>query len=391
MAASRPKLLYVVHGYHNRAGVEEHVKLLAASIRNRYQISICFPESSSIVLMQEGAAALRYPADLIDMIAPYHAEKTEAAFAQILKRVDPDLIHIVHFLNWPISVIDQAAAFGKPLIISFHDYYAVTPYYTMQGESDPNETISSAYSLRFFESDISDYLRNRRLVLLRSLQQAKRLIVPSTYLQSQLSKVFPYHFQVIENGIRAFTVRAADRDWPELRFGYVGTLLPQKGWELLLNAFAAVQPDFPEAQLHFYGGVVDPCYKLPGVSFHGLYNRSELPRILSEINVGIIPSLFPETYSLVLSELWQGGVVAAVADIGAMSARVIDGVNGKKFKAGDIESLVDTLRWFLMNDSWRSWQLPLPRLSEAMADDYDALYQHVLSQEGAKQRLVSNQ
>ena len=390
MGTSKAKILYVVHGYHNRAGVEEHVKLLAAGIRNRYQVSICFPESSSIVLMQEGASPVRYPGDLIDLIAPYHAERSEYAFSQILKRVDPDIVHIVHFLNWPLSIIDQAAAFGKPLIVSFHDYYAVTPYYTMQGEGDPHETVSTAYSLRFFESDISDYLRNRRLVLTRSLQQAKSLIVPSVYLKTQLAKVFPYQFEVIENGIRPFTASAA-RDWPELRFGYVGTLLPQKGWELLLNAFAALQPDYPEAQLHFFGGVVDPCYKLPGVSFHGLYNRSELSRIVSEINVGIIPSLFPETYSLVLSELWQGGVVAAVADIGAMSDRVIDGVNGKKFKAGDLDSLIATLRWFLANDAWRSWQLPQPRLGEAMAADYDSLYQQTLFPENAVPRLVSNQ
>ncbi len=389
MIPAKPKLLYVVHGYTNRAGIEEHVKLLSASLRHRYKISICFPESSSIVLMEEGGSVLRFPADLIDLIAPYHAGKSEYAFSQILKRVNPDLIHIVHFSNWPLSIIDLAASSGKPLIISFHDYYAITPSYTMQGESDPNETLTPAYSLRFFESDISDYLRSRRHMLVRSLQHAKRLIVPSQYLKTQLSKAFPYRFEVIENGIKPFIVRAK-RDWPELRFGYVGIMLPQKGWELLLNAFAAVQPDFPEAQLHFYGGVVDPCYKLPGVSFHGLYNRGELPRILSEINVGIIPSLFAETYSLVLSELWQGNVVAAVADIGAMSDRVIDGVNGKKFKAGDLSSLADTLRWFLENQCWREWRMPAPRLVDEMSVDYDNLYREVLQETGAELPVASN-
>jgi glycosyltransferase involved in cell wall biosynthesis len=134
---TKPKLLFVVHGYNNKAGVEEHVKLLVSYLRNNYQISVCFPDGNSIVLMQDGAGLLRYPGDQIDLIAPYHTQKSEWAFAQILNRVSPDIIHFEHFLNWPLSIIDQATAKGVPVVVNFHDYYALTPSYTMQGAENP--------------------------------------------------------------------------------------------------------------------------------------------------------------------------------------------------------------------------------------------------------------
>lgn len=383
--SAKPKLLFVVHGYNNKAGVEEHVKLLVSYLRNNFQISVCFPESNSILLMQDGAGLLRYPGDQIDLIAPYHSEKSEWAFSQILNRVKPDIIHFEHFLNWPLSIIDKATSYGAPVVITFHDYYALTPSYTMQGAKDSSELVSKVYSERLFGADISDYLLNRRNTLVRSFQHAKRLIVPSEYLANQLKQVFPYDFQVIENGIKPFTLQDTSRAWDGLRFGYIGTMQPQKGWELLLEAFNTIQPEFPDAQLRIYGGIADPSYSHPGISFHGLYKRVELPRILSEINVGVIPSLFPETYSLVLSELWQGGVAPLVSDIGAMKARVQDGVNGKKFEAGNKNSLVDALRWFLSNEEWRTWQLPQPRLVDSMGAEYEAIYNELLQQESSKE------
>ncbi|MGI6523760.1 MAG: glycosyltransferase [Bdellovibrionota bacterium] len=386
---TKPKLLFVVHGYNNKAGVEEHVKLLVSYLRNNYQISVCFPDGNSIVLMQDGAGLLRYPGDQIDLIAPYHTQKSEWAFAQILNRVSPDIIHFEHFLNWPLSIIDQATAKGVPVVVNFHDYYALTPSYTMQGAENPLELVSKDYSLQYFDADISDYLISRRNNLIRSFRYVKKLIVPSQYLAEQLQQVFPYKFTVIENGIKPFTIQDPSRNWTGLRFGYIGTMQPQKGWEMLLEAFGDVQAEFPDAQLHIYGGVPDPSYKRPNISFHGLYKRSELPKILSNINVGVIPSLFPETYSLVLSELWQGHVVPLVSDIGAMKARVDDGINGKKFKAGDKASLVAALKWFLQNEDWKSWQLPKPRYVNAMGADYNAIYQDLLQEHFSADQSLS--
>jgi len=389
---SKTKLLFVVHGYNNKAGVEEHVKLLVSYLRGTYQISVCFPEAGSIFLVQDGAGILRYPGDQIDLIAPYHAEKSEWAFKQILNRTQPDIIHIEHFLNWPLAIIDLATKYGVPVVLNFHDYYALTPSYTMQGAEDPQELVSSIYSMRFFEADISDYLLSRRQALMRSFQYVSKLITPSHYLANQLRKVFPYNFTVVENGIQAFTVKDTSRAWPELRFAYLGTDHPQKGWEMLISAFQNIHKTNKDIKLHIYGDITaqnitrstNLIPDLSGITFHGLYKREDLPQILSKINVGVIPSLFPETYSLVLSELWQGGIVPLVSDIGAMKIRVQDGINGKKFISGDVNSLISALEWFIDNDSWKGWTLPTPRHVTAMGAEYDNIYQKLISEKNSE-------
>lgn len=71
-------------------------------------------------------------------------------------------------------------------------------------------------------------------------------------------------------------------------------------------------------ELHFYGGNFNLPEANPNIHCHGVYSQGQLPQILENIDVGIIPSVFPETFSIVLSEMWQGKVATAVSDIGAL-------------------------------------------------------------------------
>jgi hypothetical protein len=76
--------------------------------------------------------------------------------------------------------------------------------------------------------------------------------------------------------------------------------------------------------------------------------------------------------------MWRAGIPAGVSDIGALSTRVIDGVNGKRFPPGDIPATVRTMEWFIENDHWRNWNLPTPPTAPEMSARHDALYHHVL-------------
>src|SRR5262249_2728233 len=136
------------------------------------------------------------------------------------------------------------------------------------------------------------------------------------------------------------------------------------------------------AELHFFGGPIPDVPALEGVLFHGAFRPEDLPRLCAEIDVAVIPSVFPETYCLVLSEVWMGGLPVAASGLGALGERVEEGVSGKKFRPGDPSSIAEALCWFLEQD-WRRWQVPRPRTLDAMLADYDALYQEVLGRERA--------
>ena len=61
-----------------------------------------------------------------------------------------------------------------------------------------------------------------------------------------------------------------------------------------------------------------------GITYHGKYDRSELPTLLKEIapSFSIIPSIGPETFCHALTESWAAGIPVFASDIGALRERI---------------------------------------------------------------------
>ena len=355
--------------------------MLARELGAEYHVGIIFPHQGQICLIEDGREVSALPGDVPQFpVTPEHQPLTERAFSELASRFSPDIIHIQHFHNWPLSVLELALDVGCPVAMTFHDYYTLTPHWTMQYVSDVKETLSPEYSKRIFGSDISPYLNSRRALIAKALPRLKLAITPSQFVKTELQKIFPLDFRVVEWGIPEFP-RSPRKPNPEaLVFGCVGSLIPQKGWESLLKAFPLVRKQSPGAELHFYGG--GSTYNgppVPGVQFHGIYYPKDIPEVCSRFDVGVIPSIFAETFSLVLSELWMAGRAVAVADIGALGERVRDKVNGVKFPAGDCQGIAQALLWFTMERQWLNWEVPKPRTLPSMVAEFNTLYRNLLN------------
>jgi glycosyltransferase involved in cell wall biosynthesis len=375
---SRPRLLYLVHAYDNLGGVELHTRALAEGLCDAFEIYVAFPQRGTLQLRHGTQTVAAYPAETPGWpMTQLRVPRTEQSVAELLRAVRPDLIHVQHLHGWPLGVLDQLTATGVPVIASFHDFYAITPYFTMQGADTPEETFTAAYCEQVFGRDITPYLAERRRWVEASLQRVRARITISPYLERLLQRIYPGDYRVIEYGIPPFQ-RDEVPARGGLHFGYVGGLYPQKGWRELFDAFPLVRARHPAAQLHFFGGHSFEPPSAAGVTFHGLYRPDDLPRLTAAFDVAVIPSLFPETYCLVLSEMWHAGLPVAVSDLGALGERVVDRANGRKFRPGNPESIAAALCWFLERDTWRRWHPPQPRLLPAMLADYDRLYRSVL-------------
>jgi glycosyltransferase involved in cell wall biosynthesis len=380
MPVGRPRLLYLLHAYFNRAGTEEHTKLLAEELAEHYEIALLFPHDGKLWLRSEDGTAVQYPMEPFQWPAtPYLTPVTNQSVREALARFRPDVIHVQHFFNLPLGVLDLVTDFTKRAVISFHDYYPITPLFTMQGVTNPEHTFTKKVSLEWFGADLTDYLGKRRQVLQRSLSRFAMRICPSQYLAQVLGQIYPETYAVINHGIRPFAREVAPYTGPGFRFGYVGSFLPQKGWVSLLQAFPAVRDRFPEAELHFFGG--GHHYDgppVPGLEFHGPYDQHDLPQVCSQFHVGVIPSIFAETFCLVLSELWYAGLPVAAAAIGALPERIQNNVNGRLFPPGDSPAITETLSSFFTDTSWRSWSIAKPRLVSEMVSDYRSVYDALL-------------
>ena len=121
----------------------------------------------------------------------------------------------------------------------------------------------------------------------------------------------------------------------------VGRLDPEKG--VLLVAKMASRLGLP---ITFVGDgpLRGDIEKIPCVSVTGWVRSYHVRRYLASERCLVFPSLWYETYGLVVSEAAARGIPAIVSDISAAAERIGEGVTGWRFRSGDITDLERCLR-----------------------------------------------
>jgi glycosyltransferase involved in cell wall biosynthesis len=129
-------------------------------------------------------------------------------------------------------------------------------------------------------------------------------------------------------------------------FIFVGRLVPEKGVECLLAAYARYRASVPNPwNLLLCGkGELEPrCHNLPGVQVLGFTQPDELPARLASASCLILPSLF-EPWGLVVHEAVTIGLAVIVSHhVGAATYFVRDGQNGYIINP-DEQSLLRAMR-----------------------------------------------
>ncbi len=149
----------------------------------------------------------------------------------------------------------------------------------------------------------------------------------------------PGKLRVVDYGFRraAPAPRAPDR---RLRLGFVGTLVWHKGVHVLIEALQGLPT--MTVELKVFGSLeVFPAYvktlreqarDLP-VRFMGPFDQDRAQDVYSQIDVLVVPSLWPENSPLVIHEAFMAGVPIVGARQGGIPELVSDGVNGLIYDA----------------------------------------------------------
>jgi glycosyltransferase involved in cell wall biosynthesis len=133
------------------------------------------------------------------------------------------------------------------------------------------------------------------------------------------------------------------------RFIYRGGLAPNKGVNLLVDAFRRLDQGKATLAIHGSG---DPRYERIlrrsaeglNVNFHGRYMESDIGKINARADVGIVPSLAMEVFGLVGIEYLNTGVPVIASHGGGVRDYILDGINGLLFANGDVSGLEHALR-----------------------------------------------
>ena len=121
-----------------------------------------------------------------------------------------------------------------------------------------------------------------------------------------------------------------------MQIAFVGTLSKVKGYDKIIKLNSYILKNKLDAQINVIGESTDQLP--PSINYYGRYDSDNLLNNIKElgINIFILPSIVPETFSYVLSEIMQSELPILTFDIGAQGRRL------KKYKWGLIVPLEST-------------------------------------------------
>ena len=191
-------------------------------------------------------------------------------------------------------------------------------------------------------------LEFRYKVFKEGIERSKLILVPSLYLRrvfeqnqfpSKLIKVLPLGIMSPQEK------RTEGKRENTFYFGYVGNIIPAKGVHILLEAFQATENNF---YLLIFGRYIDPAYmnRLLGmkgnnerIKFLGEFEPKDRDNIYAKFDCLIIPSVVPESFSLVAREALIRGIPVIASNIGALCEVIIPGENGLLVKPNSVADL----------------------------------------------------
>lgn len=340
--------------------------------------------------------------DLEDFSGTYRSDAAAAAFASFLDREAPDVVHFQHLTCLSTTSVSEAKRRGIPVVLTLHDFWILCPrsqlvrrdqslcerhtqtdcVNCMAGQLRIRGGYARARSLwkrseklmrlrlplarrvlrklaaRPFarEGDALEQIRAREAHMHAICSQVDRFISPSRFLRDRFVEFgLPASKIVVSaNGFDLSRWRKSPqrerRTGAPLRVAYLGTWIPTKGVHVLIEAFRGLDPERAVLDVHGYAvpydGVDDyaaDLRRLAGdaehIHFRRAYQPEELPGLLADADVLVIPSTWYENSPLTVHEAFLAGVPVVAAGHGGMAELVVHEQNGLHYEPGSAVSL----------------------------------------------------
>jgi GT2 family glycosyltransferase/glycosyltransferase involved in cell wall biosynthesis len=249
---------------------------------------------------------------------------------------------------------------GLPTLVINHDFFPACPTINLHFDGvcqqcdDARLVECAAHNPNFHpfpNFSVPERLRVRAQFLALVARNTTVMVVPDDSVRLHLLQVFSRlhaaSFVTIPHGSLDIlapndhaTVELGDR----LRVVVLGVLPLHKGAQLLSDG---LQQLLEFAEIHLVGAreYGEIFRDTPGVHVVDQYTMAELPAILAAIqpDVGLLPSIVPETFSYTLSELFQLGIPPVATRLGAFAKRILPGETGYLFEP-NVEAMLECLR-----------------------------------------------
>lgn len=406
---SLPKIAYVMHfppGSTLSGGTGKHCRLLYRHL-DGYLKYVIYPDENALAIEEStplGKKEFSYPSGE-RRPALISDEETEKAFSKILEVYRPDIIHFQHLLGLPLSLIKIASEHLVKIVITIHDGYFLCPDFVLL-------EMGEKYCDGCTDFRRCDLCLNARYELKPGFQQkwrercramlelADRIIVPSEYQRDLYVRVLSLdrkRVTVIEHAIpsRQPTSVNTSRETKALRVGFVGHIDEKaKGRDMILKLLQ--KNTNADTEWHFFGEGSDVRGHLRDANvkprgklvFHGYYKEGDLPSQLvkADITVVVLPVVAYESYSYVLTEVWQAGIPVIASEIAAIGARIRKNGGGWLYPLGSDASTILMILDRIREDPTECKS----KLREIKSSKPQAFTEHISKYEELYRDLISN-
>jgi glycosyltransferase involved in cell wall biosynthesis len=319
-----------------------------------------------------------------------HDETLEPLLNSIISKTRYDLLHVAHPFRIGTS-IQTSISHDIPVVLTLTDFWMICPR-AIAITQDNTLCHSSEKGMKciaecFSEKDSPAILS--RINAAKEILQTVNITVTSTFfLRSILMLNYPdSNIKVIRFGKDYKNVRKNSRIYSkdsQLTIGFLSTLQPHKGAHILLEANNLFKSD--KIKIKIYGHYFDhsnyyfqllQIAKRKNVEFCKSYLYQDFPKILDELDLVIVPSLWWENSPLVLLRALAHNVPVIVSRLGGLTEIIKHGKNGFVFEVGDAKSLAAVLKKIdadprILNKIKSQIQSP-PRIEEE-AFEYEMVY-----------------
>jgi glycosyltransferase involved in cell wall biosynthesis len=338
------------------------------------------------------------PHGLLDLGHPHRELDDPAirtAFADVLDRVKPDVVHLHNLHNLGLALVDETFARGIRTIFSTHNYWlGCARNYLFRddlslcdGPGDAGRACATCVGSR----DAAGYAERRSELRERFSLRVDRILAVSEAMRRTLIGLgFPsgmidvLHQAMPEDAAIWDSVgreRVSGRTGETLTVGFVGSGYPHKGPQLLVEAAQLAGCDL-RVRLHgemprAFAERLASLDRRGVVEFAGAFSHSELPEILAGLDAAVVPSLWWDCAPLVVAECLAARVPVVGANMGGIPDFVQHERNGLLFdgrSAGALAAALDRLAREAGLLERLQGEIDEPRAFASYVDELEAIY-----------------
>lgn len=267
-----------------------------------------------------------------------------------------DVIYINELVTYPVltqvfeEIVKFAKSQGAKLVMLMHDYFAICPSINLLNEDGiycdfpAKKECDFCFKLKHLDSvfqcaDVKEWQSRWKTFLdecdeIRCFSEDTKKRMTAVYGDSPAYTLVPHSVDYL------FPINMEYKRTSTINIGLIGTMTLHKGREVVKDMLKEIEAEKLDVNIVLIGAEQETVLgNMKHFRQTGRYRAEELPQLIYEndIDMFLIPSVWPETFSYTSEELMQMGLPVACFDIGAPAERIgrydkgliIPGIDGK--------------------------------------------------------------